>query len=241
MTIAGVARALGPIDAKSIRRDPLLRWLIFYPFVVALLIRWGVPILRTYLIARFQFDLHPYYPLLMSFVLVMTPVLAGIVVGFLLLDQKDDQTLIALQVTPLTINGYFTYRITVPTVVSLGVSMGMFSVAGLLHLEPFALIAVTLGSCLLAPIYALFLGGFASNKVQGFALSKAVGVLLVPPIIAYFIDSPWQILFGLDPLYWPIKVLWLIAANSSAAWAYLVIGILVQLVVLRLLIRRMNR
>ena len=85
------------------------------------------------------------------------------------------------------------------------------------------------------------LGAFASNKVQGFALSKAVGVLLVPPLVAYFIDSPWQILFGLDPLYWPAKVLWLVAANSSAAWTYLLIGILVQLAVLRLLMRRMNR
>jgi fluoroquinolone transport system permease protein len=241
MTLLGVVRALGPVDARSVRRDPLLRWLIFYPLVMALLIRWGVPILRTYLIARFQFDLHPYYPLLMSFVLLMTPILAGIVVGFLLLDQRDDQTLIALQVTPLTISGYFVYRITVPTLLSFGVTLAMFPLAGLLQLAPFALIAASLGACLLAPIYALFLGAFASNKVQGFALSKAVGVLLVPPFVAYFLDSPWQILFGLDPLYWPAKVLWLVAANSSAAWAYLVIGILVQLVVLRLLMRRMNR
>jgi fluoroquinolone transport system permease protein len=208
---------------------------------MALLIRWGVPILRTYLIARFQFDLHPYYPLLMSFGLLMTPMLAGIVVGFLLLDQRDDQTLIALQVTPLTIGGYFAYRVTVPTVLSCGVTMAMFPLAGLLHLSPFALIAASLGSCLLAPIYALFLGAFASNKVQGFALSKAVGVLLVPPFVAYFIDSPWQILFGLDPLYWPAKVLWLVDSNAGSAWLYWLVGISVQLVVLRLLMRRMSR
>ena len=241
MTIAGVVRALGPIDAKSVRRDPLLRWLIFYPVVVALLIRWGVPILRTYLMARFQFDLHPYYPLFMSFVLVMTPMLAGIVVGFLLLDQRDDQTLIALQVTPLTISGYFAYRITVPTLLSFCVTLAMFPLAGLLNLAPFPLVVASLGACLLAPIYALFLAAFAANKVQGFALSKAAGVLLVPPIVAYFIDSSWRILLGIDPLYWPAKVLWLVTANSSAAWTYLLIGISVQLVVLRLLMRRMNR
>jgi fluoroquinolone transport system permease protein len=241
MTILGVVRALGPIDARSVRRDPLLRWLIFYPLVMALLIRWGVPILRTYLLARFQFDLNPYYPLLMSSVLLMTPMLAGIVVGFLLLDQRDDQTLIALQVTPLTINGYFAYRITVPTLLSFGVTVAIFPVAGLLQLAPFALIGASFGACLLAPIYALFLGAYASNKVQGFALSKAVGVLLIPPVVAYFIDSPWQILFGLDPLYWPAKVLWLLATNSSAAWRYLLTGMLVQLVVLRLLMSRMNR
>jgi fluoroquinolone transport system permease protein len=239
VTVVDVVRALGPIDAKSVRRDPLLRWLIFYPLVVAVLIRYGAPILRAQLIARFEFDLHPYYSLLMSFVLLMTPMLAGTVVGFLLLDQRDDQTLIALQVTPLTINGYFAYRITVPTVLSFVVSMAMFPLAGLLRLTPFALIAVTLGSCLLAPIYALFLGAFASNKVQGFALSKAVGVLLAPPLVAYFIDSPWQILFGIDPLYWPAKSLWLVHWNAGGAWIYLLVGVLLQWTLLRFLMRRM--
>jgi hypothetical protein len=30
-----VLQALGPIDAKNISRDPLLRWLVFYPLLLA--------------------------------------------------------------------------------------------------------------------------------------------------------------------------------------------------------------
>ena len=100
-----VLQALGAIDLKNVSRDPLLRWMIFYPLLLAGLIRWGVPSLAARLMAQFQFDLAPYYPLLMSFVLLMTPMLAGLVIGFLLLDQQDDQTLTAIQVTPLTLNG----------------------------------------------------------------------------------------------------------------------------------------
>ena len=240
MTLLEVVRALGPIDGKSVGRDPLLRWLIVYPLAMALLVRWGVPILRTHLIARFQFDLHPYYGLLMSFVPLITPMLAGIVVGFLLLDQRDDQTLTALQVTPLTLSGYFAYRITVPTVVSFVVTLAVLPLAGLLDLGPLASVAAALSSCLLAPIYALFLGAFASNKVQGFALSKALGVLLVPPLVAYFVNPPWQFLFGLDPLYWPVKFFWLVESRAVIAWVYLAIAIIVQIFVLRFLLQRMN-
>jgi fluoroquinolone transport system permease protein len=94
---------------------------------------------------------------------------------------------------------------------------------------------------LLAPIYAVFLGAFASNKVQGFALAKALGVLLIPPLVAYFVNPPWQILFGLDPLYWPVKVFWLVEANAVIAWVYLAVGSVMQLFVLRFLLHRMNR
>jgi fluoroquinolone transport system permease protein len=177
----------------------------------------------------------------MSFVLLLPPMLAGIVVGFLLLDQRDDQTLTALQVTPLTLSGYLSYRITVPTVVSFVVTLAMPPLAGLLDIGPVATVIAALSSCLLAPIYAVFLGAFASNKVQGFALAKALGVLLIPPLVAYFVNPPWQILFGLDPLYWPVKVFWLVEANAVIAWVYLAVGSVMQLFVLRFLLHRMNR
>ena len=234
MTVVEVIRALAPIDAKSLRRDPLLRWLIFYPLLLAVVIRWGAPVLRIHLITRFNFDLQPYYPLLMSFVALLTPMLAGTVIGFLLLDQRDDQTLTALQVTPLTLSGYFAYRIAVPTALSFAITILIFPITGLLELGSLALAGVAVSSCLLAPLYALFLGAFANNKVQGFALSKALGVLLVPPLIAYFVKSPWQLLFGLDPLYWPAKFLWSVN-SANRAWTYLLAGMLFHCVLLKLL------
>lgn len=38
----------------------------------------------------------------------------GVVTGFLLLDERDDRTLTALQVTPLPLRAYIFYRVTVP-------------------------------------------------------------------------------------------------------------------------------
>jgi fluoroquinolone transport system permease protein len=241
VTLLDVVKALGPIDVKGVRRDPLLRWLIFYPLLIAGFVRWGTPILSDYLARRFQFDVEPYYPLLVSFVVLMAPMLAGTIVGFLLLDQRDDQTLIALQVTPLTLKGYFVYRISIPTALSIIVTVLVVPITGLLRLDVFALISTALSSCLLAPLYALFLGAFAANKVQGFALAKAAGVLLVPPLVAYFVRPPTQLLFGLDPLYWPAKFLWMVESQTNGAWVYLTTGILFQCTLLWLLVQRINQ
>jgi fluoroquinolone transport system permease protein len=215
--------------------------LVFYPLLLAVLIRWGVPPLAARLMAQFQFDLVPYYPLLMSFVLLMTPMLAGMVIGFLLLDQRDDQTLTALQVTPLTLNGYLVYRISMPIVLSLVITLIIFPMAGLVEIGFVPLLLAALSAAPLAPFYALSLAAIAANKVQGFALTKALGVLLVPPVMAYFVPTPWQWAFGLVPLYWPAKLIWLLHAGETSYWFYLLIGLLYQFLLLIVLLRRFNK
>ncbi len=39
----GIIRALGPIDLKSVGRDPLLKWIIFIPLIAASAMRWLLP------------------------------------------------------------------------------------------------------------------------------------------------------------------------------------------------------
>ena len=43
MTVLSILQSLGPIDARNIRRDELLRWIIFAPVAMALLIRFLFP------------------------------------------------------------------------------------------------------------------------------------------------------------------------------------------------------
>ena len=175
-TAIAVIRALGLIDVKSVVRDSMLRWLVGVPIVFALAFRWGVPALRVWLGERYGFDLGPYYPLLTSFLVMMVPTLLGSVVGFLLLDQRDDRTLTALQVTPLTVAGYLAYRTAVPMLVSVPVMMASVAIADLVSIGAGPMLAAAVQAAPAAPLYALFVAAFATNKVQGFALMKGVGV-----------------------------------------------------------------
>ncbi|MCA9959928.1 MAG: hypothetical protein KC443_12880 [Anaerolineales bacterium] len=234
-------RALGPIDTRSVRRDSLLRWILLLPLVIALASRWLLPLLITQAEALLALPLRVYYPPIMSYALIaLVPFMVGMVIGFLLLDQRDDRTLLALQVTPLSLNNYLFYRLALPMFISLIVTVVTIPISGLVHMNLGQLLLAALVAAPQAPLVALVLAAIAQNKVQGFALTKASGVVMLPPIIAYFIHSPWQIAIGIVPTYWPAKVLWALQAGTPV-WGYLLGGMVYQLLLLLWLARRFNR
>jgi fluoroquinolone transport system permease protein len=231
-------RSLGPVDLRSIARDSMLRWFIVMLPVMALVFRFGVPAVRSWLLERLEFDLLPYYPLLMSCMGVIAPGFVGAIVGFLLLDQRDDQTLPALLVTPMSLGNYVAYRLSVPTAVSIALSILMYPLAGFMRVSPAPIVLGAVCAAPLAPLYALFMGTFARNKVQGLALCKALGILVPPAVAAYFVPMPWQVALGVVPHYWPLKVFWLFDEGAIAtAWGFAAAGLAYQAALVAVLAR----
>ncbi|MDX1436841.1 MAG: ABC transporter permease [Anaerolineales bacterium] len=235
-------RTLGPIDLRSVGRDNLLRWMIIIPVVLAVLARWGLPLITSRLETVFGFDLSAFYPFILSyFFVLMLPMIFGVLIGFLLLDERDDDTLTALQVTPMTPNAYLAYRISIPLVLSFVLLPVLVWLTGLTRVPVADLLLVSVAAAPLAPIFALFLAAFAENKVQGFALMKGLGAVLIIPMASYFVDPPLQYLFGVFPTYWPVKLFWELGAGSSNAWVFLVVGLAYQGLVLAYFLRRFNK
>lgn len=241
MTLTRAIRGLVPIDAKSIGRDPLLRWMVVMPVLMALLLRSLVPVVTARLQEQYAFALEPYYVLITSFMSLLAPMMAGIVIGFLLLDQRDDGTLAALQVTPLSLNGFLIYRIGVLLIFSVVMTLIAVPLVGLVEIHPLAVLLVAVVASPLAPIYALILVCFATNKVQGFALMKAVGTLSWPPIIAYFLPTFWQWVMGIVPQFWPVKLFWMLATGEDGYGLYVVVGLAYQGLLVMLFLRRFDR
>ncbi len=238
-----VARRLGAlvsVDVRNVRRDPLLRWMTLVPLFVALLMRWGVPELDQVLQARIGLSLVPYYPLIASFYLFLMPGLVGLIAGFLLLDQRDDRTWTAMRVTPLPFTGYLVYLLGVPTLLGGLAGLLFIELTGLVSLPTGAVVGAAVAAAPIAPLYALFLARFATNKVERFALAKAVGVVQLPPVLAWWVDEPWQWLFGLVPYSFPAKVVWSAAAGGPVA-IYVVAALAGHAVLAWLLLRRAER
>ena len=241
MKTGAAFRSLGAIDAHNVVRDSMLRWIALFTPAFGLLFRFGVPSVAEALRRQFNFDLVSYYPLLMSFLPLILAGMIGSVVGFLLLDQRDDQTLSALLVTPLSLGDYLRYRLSGLMLVSVVFGAVMVPLAGLTPTTPLQAVVTAVTAAPLAPIYALFLGTMAANKVQGFALAKAVGIVMVPCIVSYFVTGPWQKAFGLLPHYWPLKVFWLFNEGTTrAALVHALIGLAWQSVILMVLVRRFS-
>ncbi len=241
MAMLRAIRGLAPIDAKSVARDPLLRWMVVLPLLMAAVLRFLAPVVTVKLQNQYGFALEPYYALITSFVTLIAPQLSGVIIGFLLLDQRDDGTLTALQVTPLSLSGFLVYRLAVLTVLSTLMSLISVPLVGLVEIKPFDVLLVSIVAAPLAPFYALLLVCFASNKVQGFALMKAAGILSWPPIIAYFVPTFWQWVIGFVPQLWPVKIFWMLEAGESGILPYVVIGLAYQALLVAWLLRRFHR
>ncbi len=106
MNTFSVYRSLGAIDARNVARDSMLRWLVVLTPAFGLLLRIALPPITTAHRERIEFAHSAYYPLVASFMPLVVAGMIGTVVGFLLLDQRDDQTITALLVTPLSLGDY---------------------------------------------------------------------------------------------------------------------------------------
>ncbi|MCP4361308.1 MAG: hypothetical protein GY796_25140 [Chloroflexi bacterium] len=241
MNMVTVFKALGPIDGRNIRRDSMLRWAVFAPVLIALIFRWLLPWVTEGIEVNFGFDLRPYYPLIYAYLILICPVLYGVVIGFLLLDERDDRTLTALRVTPMSLNNYTAYRLTVPLLIGIILAPLILWLAHVPGYTVAEIMLVAVTAAPLAPIYTLFLAAFAPNKVQGFAMMKATGIFLIAPLLAWFIEIPWQLLFGIFPTYWPIKVFWLAGSNEPGILFFAAAGIIYQLIIIYALLRRFNK
>ncbi|MEM7334969.1 MAG: ABC transporter permease [Chloroflexota bacterium] len=242
MTLLTTFKALGPIDVANIRRDSLLRWMALVPFFFAFLFRYVVPWVRDGILERTGFDLAPYYILIVGYGFIIgVPAVFGTVIGFLLLDEKDDQTLTALQVTPITMTSYITYRVFVPILISIGLVLVAYPLAGLVPLPASQIFWLSVLSAPMAPILALFLATFAKNKVQGFAFMKGSGSVLISPLAAFFFTGAWTWIFAIIPTFWAQKLLWVLDSGKGDPWVILVLGLVAQGIILWLLLMRFNR
>jgi fluoroquinolone transport system permease protein len=234
--------ALGLNDLKSIRREPLLLYMLVIPPVMVLILRLILPRATAYLSENLGFDLVPYYPMLLSFFFVLQiPLLFGVLVGLLVLDERDDNTLTALRVTPISMKGYALYRGGAAVLLSFAYVLLALLSSGFVptSLAP-AVAAVALLAGLTAAVFALIVATFASNKVEGLALTKGLSVFMLGPLAAYFVPSDWQLFFGLLPTYWPAKTFW-VAGEEGNFWPYVLAGLIYSVLLLPLLLRRFRK
>lgn len=237
---SGQIGALLRADARSVSRDPLLPWMLLLPIGIALLLRLLIPAAHQALLDSVGLDLEPFYPLIMGGYLMTAPGLVGMVVGFLILDERDARTLTALRVTPLSMRRYLAYRTLLPLVLGTVAALIGYPLVGVAPLPVADLIAISAVAAFAAPILALVLAIAAPNKVAGFAVMKVANAINLLPIGAYFLPLPAQLAAGLIPTYWPMRALWSAAQGDPYA-AYLGAGTLANTLALLISVIMLER
>lgn len=236
----GTVAAFGRNDIRGTYRDPLLWMVVLAPAIWTTGVATLTPLFADMLAERYGFDLTPYYPLILTAFLLLTSVIVvGAIAAFLVLDEVDAGTLTALRVTPVSLSTFFGYRAATVMVLTTVYVVATLAFSGLLApgLVP-ALIPIGLVAGMSAVVTLLLIVSMANNKIQGIAMVRALGMLIAGlPCLPWFIDSPWNLAFGVLPPYWAAKAFWVASAHGTW-WPYLAAGALYNLAVAWPLFRR---
>jgi len=232
--------ALVAADFTRIRRDSFLIFMLIYPWIFGLVIRWLFPIIETRVADRLQ--LSAYAPLAACLVAVLVPYCLGIVLGFQLLEEKEANCLAAVAVTPMSLGRYFGYRSGLYVLAGIPLLVGLHELVALVEVPLGSLLLVSVAAAPTVPLMALVIATFASNQVEGFAVMKGFGFLILLPLASFFLPGNWDLLVGILPTYWPIKAYFASVEGSvSVLVAAAVVAVVFQGWAVRLLYRRLSR
>lgn len=190
-------------EIKKWTRDSISKFILFYPFLIAAI---GVILVRA-LEAEGAVDPMIYEVLLVALAL-MTPLMYGFIVGFSILDDRDDNILISISTTPLSFDLFILVKLVmayVATVLSTTIVFLILRFAWGFFLPIHVIVLLAITSSFATPFFVLLINIAAKNKVEGFAIVKALGIFVIFPIASLFFSDWKEWLFVVAPQYWAAK------------------------------------
>lgn len=239
-------------EFKNIVRDHMTMVMLVYPLLILVIGSYVLPALLD------QFGEGDAGQYIASLVVVLVlgslaPFIGGAMLGFLMLDHRDENTLDSLRVTPMSLKGYLGFKMTYSYLLSVlaGVvvlyglkvlSGDRYTVMGMNVLDGFTFMNVffyALVAGFFAPIFGLLLSSLGKNKIEGFAYMKTLGIFaILPALVAWeAMQDGRQYLLGIIPTFWPLKGLMvdanLLVNDANLPFSvYLIIGFIYSLVLL---------
>jgi len=165
-------------------------------------------------------DLSPIYPIILVAISMISAKIAGAVVGFSILDDRDDNILYTVKVAPLSMEVFIGLKLLLVYILSTIGTIFVLWFAQLGQLSWGTIIGIALVAAIQAPLLALLINYVASNKVEGFAAIKGLNVLIVFPVVALFFHDIKEFLFAVEPSFWPAKALYGALTNAPQQLSY---------------------
>ena len=184
-------------DMKSTFRDPSLIMILCVPLLIILILRFGFPFLLQYVPGAVDYRAE-----IVSSLTLIGSVLPGIIMSFILLDEKDVQLIPVIKATPVSLSGFMATRLFFMIVTGFVMSLLVLLLNGIYVIPAIQAMQVSLLAGLNSPILILLVSHFAKNKVEGLALIKVATVTLFIPVVIFFFDQPWEYALGIFPAFW---------------------------------------
>jgi fluoroquinolone transport system permease protein len=222
-------------DFRMIFRDPMLKTLLFVPALIIVAVIIFVPTLN----ARFPaFQAYNYIVLMGAG--IQTATMFGFITGFIFLEEKDEHVFMALKTMPVSGSFFVLARLSLAVLIATVYNWGLLHFGTLLDIKWWHEIALAVQFSFLAPLLALAVAVFASNKVEGLAQFKIYNLLVTLPLIIYFLDFKALHILGLLPSYWTFRSIEMLE-NEGSFWLFHVVGWIVYWTLIIMLVKRFEK
>lgn len=218
-------------ELKKWLRDPMMRFMLFYPLLFGIIGRYILPaIARTS-----DFSIEANADFILAVLTLITPVAFGALVGFSILEDRDDHIINSVKVTPLTFNQFMSFRLVMVFVLTFAACIFVMWFSAIGNLPWVDIIAVAFLASLGAPMTGLVINIFSRNKIEGFAVMKLFGIIIILPVVALIFTDAKELFFSAVPAFWPAKMISTVIRGEGQMFLnynlYLVIGLAYVLLV----------
>jgi fluoroquinolone transport system permease protein len=194
-------------DITQIVREPVMLMLLLAPLLMLAAFKIMIVFLLPVLESLAGFDSLPYYPYVLSFIMLMIPGMLGIVTGFMMLDEKDGHIAELMSVTPLGRVGYLVNRLSFSSFLSIPYCFAAYYLLRIHDIPFLSLVYIVLLLAMCSAITGLLLFSGADDKVKGLTFAKGLNILNLFAFADLF-SMPWLIVLSwFFPAYWVTAIL----------------------------------
>lgn len=214
-------------DTKSVLRESTTVLALVGPLAIFGLLLL-LPSIERYVLTKLDFDLMEFRLFIVSFLSMIPGMLFGMIYGFIMLDERDEDIISYISITPMQKQGYLSYKLQIPMLLSAGVFLLVLFSTSLVKLDLVSVPIIAIMVALEAAMGTLFLVAFSDNKVEGLAFGKLMGLMYMAVPVVFLWNSPWHWISAWLPPFWVAKAMIHSSQQSVIFWIDILLGLLIH-------------
>lgn len=221
-------------ELRNMKRDPMYFFFAIYPIILGTIGYFLIPYIEE------QAPGSPWANILAMLFIILTGYIFGAITAFTLLDDKDDNVLMSLKITPISVKHYVIIKLFISFIFGFVATIAIIYGTGFLEGSNFGtILLIGIIGAIQGPGIALIVNSFSQNKVEGFVIMKLSGLIIIFPVIAFFVTGWIQNLLGIAPGYWAARIieLELVPTEEGSAILTFIGGVIYNMFALYLLMK----
>jgi ABC-type multidrug transport system permease subunit len=180
-------------------KEPLAVALFLLPFLIGFFVRIAVAMISV----RFPtFETVSLYPVILSMATAMVPYFNGLLAGLLLLEERDQEILPALRVTPVSDRGILAMKVLPAAILAAFGTPVALLMTGIYTGSSVRVVGLGLLAFFQTIVGTATLLLFARTKVQGMTVGKVMGFGLLAPLVWFLVPSMGRYAALILPAAW---------------------------------------